>query len=95
MGASKCIAVIPLVFIALIRVGEVSAGTELWITTFRQSLGKTWQQPEHYELYIPAITRYSLFAYDKEKTIAITKNRGVAVWLSCVEMRKVTGTVCT
>lgn len=80
MGASKCIAVIPLVFIERIRVDSVSAGTDLWITTFRQNLGKTW---------------HSLFAYNKEKTIAITKNRGAAVWVSCVGMRKVTGTVCT
>ena len=39
-----------------------------WITTFRENIAQTWQQPEHYDLYIPAITWHARFAYDKEKT---------------------------
>lgn len=31
-------------------------------------IAQTWQQPEHYDLYIPAITWHARFAYDKEKT---------------------------
>lgn len=38
------------------------------MTTFRENIAQTWQQPEHYDLYIPAITWHARFAYDKEKT---------------------------
>ena len=34
----------------------------------RENIAQTWQQPEHYDLYIPAITWHARFAYDKEKT---------------------------
>ncbi|EEZ4381941.1 MULTISPECIES: lipid IV(A) palmitoyltransferase PagP [Escherichia] len=68
MGASKCVSVFSFVFIQLIGVEEVSASAEQWIATFRENVAETWQRPEHYDLYIPAITWHARFAYDKEKT---------------------------
>ncbi len=32
------------------------------MTTFRENIAQTWQQPEHYDLYIPAITWHGLYA---------------------------------
>ncbi len=39
-----------------------------WFTTFTDNVAQTWNEPEHYDLYIPAITWHARFAYDKEKT---------------------------
>ncbi|VEB99660.1 Lipid A palmitoyltransferase PagP precursor [Cedecea lapagei] len=36
--------------------------------TFSGQVSKTWHEPEHYDLYVPAITWHARFAYDKEKT---------------------------
>jgi palmitoyl transferase len=36
--------------------------------TLSDNVGQTWQEPEHYDLYVPAITWHARFAYDKEKT---------------------------
>ncbi|SQA96811.1 Lipid A palmitoyltransferase PagP precursor [Cedecea neteri] len=36
--------------------------------TFSGQVSKTWNEPEHYDLYVPAITWHARFAYDKEKT---------------------------
>lgn len=63
------------------------------MTTFRKYC-TNWQQPEHYDLYIPAITGHARFAYDKEKPIAITSDRGAAVLVSRVGMKKETGMAC-
>lgn len=70
------------------------ANADEWMTTFRENIAQTWQQPEHYDLYIPAITWHARFAYDKEKPIAITSDRGVAVLVSRVGMKKETGMAC-
>ncbi len=68
MNVSKYVAIFSFVFIQLISVGKVFANADEWITTFRENIAQTWQQPEHYDLYIPAITWHARFAYDKEKT---------------------------
>ena len=39
-----------------------------WFSTFTDNVAQTWNEPEHYDLYIPAITWHARFAYDKEKT---------------------------
>ncbi len=69
MNVSKYVAIFFFVFIiGLISVGKVFANADEWMTTFRENIAQTWQQPEHYDLYIPAITWHARFAYDKEKT---------------------------
>ncbi|MDY9239144.1 lipid IV(A) palmitoyltransferase PagP, partial [Escherichia coli] len=68
MNVSKYVAIFSFVFIQLISVGKVFANADEWMTTFRKNIAQTWQQPEHYDLYIPAITWHARFAYDKEKT---------------------------
>lgn len=47
-----------------------------WFTTFTDNVAQTWNEPEHYDLYIPAITWHARFAYDKEKLTVITSVRG-------------------
>lgn len=88
MNVSKYVAIFSFVFIQLISVGKVFANADEWMTTFRENIAQTWQQPEHYDLYIPAITWHARFAYDKEKPIAITSDRGVAVLACRVGMKK-------
>ncbi len=68
MNVSKYVAIFSFVFIQLISVGKVFANADEWMTTFRENIVQTRQQPEHYDLYIPAITWHARFAYDKEKT---------------------------
>lgn len=68
MNVSKYVAIFSFVFIQLISVGKVFANADEWMTTFGENIAQTWQQPEHYDLYIPAITWHARFAYDKEKT---------------------------
>lgn len=94
MNVSKYVAIFSFVFIQLISVGNVFANADEWMTTFRENIAQTWQQPEHYDLYIPAITWHARFAYDKEKPIAITSDRGVAVLVSRDGMKKETGMAC-
>lgn len=36
--------------------------------TLSNNVVKTWDEPQHYDLYVPAITWHARFAYDKEKT---------------------------
>ncbi|HCC7729604.1 TPA: lipid IV(A) palmitoyltransferase PagP, partial [Klebsiella pneumoniae] len=36
--------------------------------TLSNNVAQTWNEPEHYDLYVPAITWHARFAYDKEKT---------------------------
>lgn len=76
MNVSKYVSIFSFVFIQLISVGKVLANADEWMTTFGENITQTWQQPEHYDLYIPAITWHARFAYDKEKPIAITSDRG-------------------
>ncbi|SQC38387.1 antimicrobial peptide resistance and lipid A acylation PagP [Klebsiella pneumoniae] len=35
--------------------------------TLSNNVAQTWNEPEHYDLYVPAITWHARFAYDKEK----------------------------
>ena len=36
--------------------------------TLSNNVSQTWNEPQHYDLYVPAITWHARFAYDKEKT---------------------------
>ena len=67
MGTSKYIPAFLFVFTQLVGVGAASADTPQWLSTFKENVAETWQQPQHYDLYIPAITWHARFAYDKEK----------------------------
>lgn len=66
-----------------------------WFTTFTDNVAQTWNEPEHYDLYIPAITWHARFAYDKEIQTVITSVRGGLVSVSLAGMKKVTGMACT
>ncbi|HEM8562185.1 TPA: lipid IV(A) palmitoyltransferase PagP [Citrobacter farmeri] len=55
-------------FIQLAILPHAVAEEKGWFNTFTDNVAETWQQPEHYDLYIPAITWHARFAYDKEKT---------------------------
>lgn len=35
--------------------------------TLTDNIAQTWNSPEHYDLYVPAITWHARFAYDEEK----------------------------
>lgn len=37
-------------------------------STLGDNIARTWQAPQDYDLYVPAITWHARFAYDKEKT---------------------------
>lgn len=39
-----------------------------WVKTIHKDMIETWEAPQHYDLYVPAITWHARFAYDKEKT---------------------------
>lgn len=94
MNVSKYVAIFFFVFIQLISVGKVFANADEWMTTFRENIAQTWQQPEHYDLYIPAITWHARFAYDKEKTDRYNERPWGAVLVSRVGMKKETGMAC-
>lgn len=95
MNVSKYVAIFSFVFIQLISVGKVFANADEWMTTFRENIAQTWQQPEHYDLYIPAITCMHVSLTTKKKPIAITSDRGVAVLACRVGMkRKLAWPVC-
>lgn len=68
MNVSKYVAIFFFVFIQLISVGKVFANADEWMTTFRENIAQTWQQPEHYDLYIPAITWHARFCLRQRKT---------------------------
>lgn len=94
MNVSKYVAIFSFVFIQLISVGKVFANADEWMTTFRENIAQTSQQPEHYDLYIPAITACT-FRLRQRKPIAITSDRGVAVLACRVGMkRKLAWPVC-
>jgi len=94
MNVSKYISIFSFVFIQLISVGKVLANADEWMTTFGENITQTWQQPEHYDLYIPASPGMLVSLTTKRKPIAITSDRGVAVLVSRVGMKKETGMAC-
>lgn len=94
MNVSKYVAIFSFVFIQLISVGKVFANADEWMTTFRENIAQTRQQPEHYDLYIPAITACTFRLRQRKKPIAITSDRGVAVLACRVGMKKETGMAC-
>lgn len=94
MNVSKYVSIFSFVFIQLISVGKVLANADEWMTTFGENIKQTWQQPEHYDLFIPAITWHARFAYDKEKTDRYNERPWGAVLVSRVGMKKETGMAC-
>ena len=49
MNVSKYVAIFFFVFIQLISVGKVFANADEWMTTFRENIAQTWQQPRSEE----------------------------------------------
>ena len=93
MNVSKYVAIFFFVFIQLISVGKVFANADEWMTTFRENIAQTWQQPEHYDIFLPSPGMHVLLT-TKKKPIAITSDRGAAVLVSRVGMKKETGMAC-
>ncbi|EAM7071031.1 lipid IV(A) palmitoyltransferase PagP [Salmonella enterica] len=60
--------IIALLVMPWLVIPPVSAADKGWFNTFTDNVAETWRQPEHYDLYVPAITWHARFAYDKEKT---------------------------
>ena len=67
-AAKKYFLFFSFLFIQLAMLPQAVAEEKGWFNTFTDNVAETWQQPEHYDLYIPAITWHARFAYDKEKT---------------------------
>lgn len=59
---------------------EDNAADKGWFSTFTDNVAQTSKEPEHYDLYIPAITWHARFAYDKEKRTATTNVPGGGFW---------------
>lgn len=64
----KYFLIIALLVMPWLAIPSVSAADKGWFNTFTDNVAETWRQPEHYDLYVPAITWHAHFAYDKEKT---------------------------
>lgn len=67
---------------------ESNTADKGWFTTFTDNVAQTWNEPEHYDLYIPAITWHARFAYDKEKLTVITSVRGWPASVSLAGMKR-------
>lgn len=39
-----------------------------WWTSLTDDITQTWQEPEHYDFYLPFLSWHARFMYDKEKT---------------------------
>lgn len=68
MALKKYIFIFCLIFSQFTFASQIYSGEKRVFDTFKDSVVETWQQPQHYDLYIPAITWHARFAYDKEKT---------------------------
>lgn len=66
--AKRYFLILSFLFIQLAFIPQGFAEDKGWFDTFKDNVSETWQQPEHYDLYVPAITWHARFAYDKEKT---------------------------
>lgn len=72
---NKYIAIIVLFSLQLVMTGSALAQTggnsavedKGWFGTLTDNVARTWQAPQNYDLYVPAITWHARFAYDKEK----------------------------
>lgn len=64
----KYFLIIALLLMPWLAIPSVSAADKGGFNTFTDNVAETWRQPEHYDLYVPAITWHARFAYDKEKT---------------------------
>lgn len=64
-----------LLAVSTVQASESGSGSpDGWWSTFRQNVEHTWQAPEYYDVYVPAITWHARFAYDKEKTDRYNEN---------------------
>nr|WP_202627294.1 lipid IV(A) palmitoyltransferase PagP [Cronobacter muytjensii] len=47
---------------------EAPRTVKAWASVLGDNIAETWNEPQHVDLYVPAITWHARFAYDKEKT---------------------------
>lgn len=87
----KYFLIIALLVMPWLAIPSVSAADKGWFNTFTDNVAETWRQPEHYDLYVPAITRMRALPTIKRKRIAITSGRGALVLVSRAGMTKATG----
>lgn len=66
--AKKYFLVLSFLFVQFALLPQAFSADKGWFDTLKDNVSETWQQPEHYDLYVPAITWHARFAYDKEKT---------------------------
>ena len=64
---SFIIFVSPLMVLPAAIASQNSVLGDAW-NTLSDNVSQTWNEPQHYDLYVPAITWHARFAYDKEKT---------------------------
>lgn len=94
MKVSKYVAIFFFVFIQLISVGKVFANADEWMTTFRENIAQPGNsQNIMIYIFLPSPGMHVLLT-TKKKPIAITSDRGVAVLVSRVGMKKETGMAC-
>lgn len=87
----KYFLIIALLVMPWLAIPSVSAADKGWFNTFTDNVAETWRQPEHYDLYVPAITWHARFAYDKEKTDRYNEYCGALVLVSRAGTKKATG----
>lgn len=90
--AKRYFLIFSFLFIQLAFIPQGAAEDKGWFATFKDNVSETWQQPEHYDLYVPAITWHARFAYDKEKTDRYNERPWGAGFGQSRWMIKVTGT---
>lgn len=78
--AKKYFLVLSFLFVQFALLPQAFSADKGWFDTLKDNVSETWQQPEHYDLYVLTITWHARFAYDKEKRIATMSARGGRVW---------------
>ena len=54
--------------------GTVTRHVEEGYTTLRDNVVETWNDPQHYDLYVPMITWHARYAYDHDKAKSYNEN---------------------
>ncbi len=74
---------------------EAPHTVKAWASVLGDNIAETWSEPQHVDLYVPAITWHARFAYDKEKTDRYNERPwGAGIGKSRWD-EKGTGTACT
>ncbi len=73
----KC--VVSFLFLIPLSWGTASAAllrdhVEEGYTTLRDNVVETWNDPQHYDLYVPMITWHARYAYDHDKAKSYNEN---------------------